>query len=54
MHIFIPVRKAFGDFVSDWKTERFVERYDFVVIQIISIVSLIVLGMFSILHPSDK
>ena len=38
MHIFIAVREAFGDFVSDWKTERFVERYDFVVIKIVVVV----------------
>ena len=36
--ILFTVRDAFGDFVSDWKTERFVERYDFIVVEFGSLI----------------
>ena len=38
------VRDTFGDFVSDWKTEKFVKRYDFIAIEFDS---LIVLAFYS-------
>ena len=45
--LFFAVREAFGDFVSDWKTERFIARCGFIVIEICSLIVLACLAFYT-------